>query len=174
MKKTKLVPNPPRKPVVLDQDQKEKLQKWVEYFRAMSPHLKVISFLDQGFDKQKAMDDILSVFKDSHGFLAEIHGLQPVDIAIIICPPISLIAENKQYRKKDMLVFCFHNHAFSPDDEARNGDYNDDERQNPENAKHDDIWRIQYPEFTSWNYQKDVLLVLWGELLKEVPDLPEN
>lgn len=110
MKNKSLIPTPPL-PFVIETQDKENLEKWIAYFRGLSPRVVVSLPSDPDFDLNFYYESALSKYDDFDK--SEIVDWPELAyVAFVVYFDSAIIGQKPTYLKENCYIFCLKDHAF--------------------------------------------------------------
>jgi hypothetical protein len=164
---SKEIPESP-KPEVVEDKSEERVKGWVDYFKRLSPRLKVIEPTDEEF--QWVMDSSLLFAKDRidrgrEEYIAD--WPKPEEVLFVVVTDSSLVGHEPKFMTEDVRIFCV-NRAFGPDYFYWDGDGEED----PDCRSYS---LSSYSEKAlSWNYVAKLIKDNLTRISKAVPKVPKE
>lgn len=166
-----IIPELPE-PFVVTEELQQKLEKWVEYFKNISPRIKMWRPSDENFTLEKfevlTKEIIESCYDIDHiDQITLKEWPKKENIAFIVGYDSSLPGHSKRFLPKDVRIFCYGDFAFGLGYFERDSDSSDDD------------FILDYPESAlSWNYMakiiRDEILEIQKQIKNENPPSSEE
>ena len=107
-----LIPKPPE-PLIIEPEVKIKLEKWLDYFKNLSPRIVIKLPSDKGFNLDAYKEEMM----EAESLSADIHEIvdwpELRQVAFVIAFDSSLPGHDREFLVSNVYLFCYYDIAFS-------------------------------------------------------------